>query len=357
MMAERQLGARAESALKVFLDLMTGLREAAAESNVHQALETIVERTGYRAMLKSDPNPDAETRLANIEELLNAAAEGAERGESIADFLDHAALVADSDALDEGARISLLTIHNAKGLEFPIVFAAGMEEGLFPHQRSLIDENAMEEERRLCYVAMTRAEQKLTLSWARFRRRFGGGPAEPTLPSRFLKEVPGTLIERKGARSSYLDDGGDDEGVDLLPERFEVRESAKRNTFTGKTYNSVDNVMSFFKDRNLTPPAPRPEPKPFAVPPAPAKPQTLFDSKPLAQERKPGSLSFGAPPAARPSAKRPGTEFVGLTVNHGKYGRGTILRQEGEGDDAKLTISFPGYGLKKLIAKLAGINR
>ncbi|MBM3788159.1 MAG: ATP-dependent DNA helicase Rep, partial [Acidobacteria bacterium] len=242
MMAERQLGARAESALKVFLDLMTGLREAAAESNVHQALETIVERTGYRAMLKSDPNPDAETRLANIEELLNAAAEGAERGESIADFLDHAALVADSDALDEGARISLLTIHNAKGLEFPIVFAAGMEEGLFPHQRSLIDENAMEEERRLCYVAMTRAEQKLTLSWARFRRRFGGGPAEPTLPSRFLKEVPGTLIERKGARSSYLDDGGDDEGVDLLPERFEVRESAKRNTFTGKTYNSVDNV-------------------------------------------------------------------------------------------------------------------
>ena len=98
-----------------------------------------------------------------------------ERGEGAADFLDHAALVADADALDEQAQVSLLTLHNAKGLEFPIVFLAGLEEGLFPHSRSLDSPALMEEERRLCYVGMTRAEKRLFLSWARSRRRFGGG--------------------------------------------------------------------------------------------------------------------------------------------------------------------------------------
>ena len=91
------------------------------------------------------------------------------------DFLDHAALVADADRSTTHAQVSLLTMHNAKGLEFPVVFMAGMEEGLFPHSRSLDSEAQMEEERRLCYVGMTRAEKRLFLSWARFRRRFGGG--------------------------------------------------------------------------------------------------------------------------------------------------------------------------------------
>ena len=108
-------------------------------------------------------SPEAETRLANLEELINAAAEAAERGETAAEFLDHAALVADADGVDEQAAVSLLTIHNAKGLEFPNVFLAGMEEGLFPHSRSLTSEAAMEEERRLCYVGMTRAEKRLYL--------------------------------------------------------------------------------------------------------------------------------------------------------------------------------------------------
>jgi DNA helicase-2/ATP-dependent DNA helicase PcrA len=337
MLADRQLGARAESSLRAFVQLMDELREIAAVDDVHDTLNAIVEKSGYRAMLKSDPSPDAETRLANIDELLNAAAEAGERGETITDFLDHAALVSDSDQLDSAARISLLTMHNAKGLEFPHVFVAGMEEGLFPHQRSLIDNNSMEEERRLCYVAMTRAEQKLTLSWARFRRKFGGGPNEPTLPSRFLKEVPGRLVERKGVRTSYRDDDDDDLDVDLRTERYEVRESAQRNTYTGKTYNSVENVRGYFKERGINIPPPKP-------PAAPAP-------------KLAGSLAYGAPPAAKTSAKRPGTEYVGITVNHPKFGRGTVLRQEGEGEDAKLTISFPGYGLKKLVAKFAGINR
>jgi len=124
-------------------------------------------------MLSADNDRESESRLANLEELVNAAAEAAERGETVAEFLDHAALVSETDQLDESAAISLLTMHNAKGLEFPIVFVAGMEEGLFPHTRALDSKAAMEEERRLCYVAMTRAEQRLFLTNARYRRRWG----------------------------------------------------------------------------------------------------------------------------------------------------------------------------------------
>jgi len=373
MIEDRKLGARAESSLKVFRELMRELREVAEGNDVGATVRAIAEKSGYMAMLKSDPSPDAETRLENIQELINAAAEAAERLETIADFLDHAALVADSDQLDSEARISLLTIHNSKGLEFPLVYIAGVEEGLFPHQRSLIDNNSMEEERRLCYVAMTRAEKKLTVSWARFRRRFGGGPAEPSMPSRFLKEIPPKLVEHKGATSSrYMTDDDADADILLFGERFEVQEAAKRNVYTGKTYNSVDNVRGFFEQRGINVPTPpRPEPPPaaptpraYAVPPPaavrpptppPVQQQQLFGGPPKTVTRPAGSLAYGAPPK-QSSAKNPGSQHVGSVVNHPKYGRGTVLRQEGDGEDAKLTVSFPGHGLKKLIAKLAGLK-
>ena len=183
-------------------------------------------------------------------ELVNAAADAAERGETLADFLDHAALVSDADSVDSGAQVSLLTMHNAKGLEFPIVFLAGMEEGLFPHMRSLDSEAQMEEERRLCYVGMTRAEKRLFLSWARFRRRFGGGQPEPSIPSRFLNEVPRTLVEFSGRGG-----GQSVPQVELYAERSYVRETAKRNLYTGKTYNSVENISNFFAERGMPPPS------------------------------------------------------------------------------------------------------
>ena len=114
------------------------------------------------------------------------------------DFLDHAALVAEADAFDEDAPVSLLTLHNAKGLEFPLVIVTGMELGLFPHSRSMNSEDALEEERRLCYVGMTRARKRLILTWARYRRRFGAGEQERTTPSWFLSEVPAGLIVDMG---------------------------------------------------------------------------------------------------------------------------------------------------------------
>ncbi|MEJ7607594.1 MAG: 3'-5' exonuclease, partial [Bryobacteraceae bacterium] len=150
MLEDRIFSTRAESALSVFVRLIEDLNAHASSRPVDQLLRLIVDRTGYMKMLEADPSPEAESRRGNVQELLNAAADAAERGESHTDFLDHAALVADADSVDSAAQVSLLTIHNAKGLEFPVVFLAGMEEGLFPHMRSLDAEAQMEEERRLC---------------------------------------------------------------------------------------------------------------------------------------------------------------------------------------------------------------
>src|ERR1700681_1286278 len=186
---------RAEAALAAFHRMMIELAGQLETRPVSATLADVLERTGYRKMLEDEGTEEARQRLPTLDELLNAAADAAERGETLRDFLDHAALVSDADSADARAPVSLLTMHNAKGLEFPVVFIAGLEEGLFPHSRSLDSESSMEEERRLCYVGMTRSEKRLYLSWARYRRRFGGGQPEQSIPSRFLKEVPATLIQ------------------------------------------------------------------------------------------------------------------------------------------------------------------
>ncbi len=347
MIDDKVLPARAESAVKSFVALIDELRESAENKPVQEILRDILEKSGYQAMLKNDASADSESRLGNLEELVNAAAEAAERGESASEFLDHAALVSDADSVDERAPVSLLTMHNAKGLEFTNVFIAGLEEGIFPHSRSLDSEAAMEEERRLCYVGMTRAEKRLYLTWARYRRRYGGSQPEVCLPSRFLSEVPPSLRERLSPyKQRYTEE------VDLFSEQHDVRESVKRNLYTGRTYNSVDNISQFFAERGMPPPSGftrRPEAPntklnaaPANTPVPPAKP-----APPLTTPRP--ASGFRAAGAGR-SAK------AGAVVHHPKYGRGTVLRREGDGDDAKLTISFPGYGLRKIVEKFAGIK-
>jgi DNA helicase-2/ATP-dependent DNA helicase PcrA len=329
-----------------------------------ETLTDLLERTGYRKMLEEEGTEDARTRMGNLDELINAAADASERGESIRDFLDHAALVADADSLDERAPVSLLTMHNAKGLEFPVVFIAGLEEGLFPHSRSLDSESAMEEERRLCYVGMTRAEQKLHLSWARYRRRFGGGAPEQSIASRFLREVPPELVDALRAEPprGY--------GVDLTAESWAVRESARKNLYTGKTYNSVDSIRQFFdvKPQPGTSGAPAvrsstpsqgalPMGAPPGIPQVGGIPQAV--NRPAASGINTGVSPTGAGPVKSPvpSGIKKARKFgPGSTVEHAKYGRGTVLRLEGTGEDTKITVSFPGYGLKKLIAKYAGIK-
>ena len=156
-------------------------------------------------MLAQRDSSEDIARAENLHELVNAMAEGAERGETLTDFLDRAALVSDADNFDEDALITLMTLHSAKGLEFDHVFLTGMEEGIFPHSRSQNDNEELEEERRLCYVGMTRAKDTLTLTRAVYRRMYGSERLTGSLPSRFLAEIPGELIDT--AAGSLADAG------------------------------------------------------------------------------------------------------------------------------------------------------
>jgi DNA helicase-2/ATP-dependent DNA helicase PcrA len=331
MLAQREFPGRAEAALAGFRRMMEEMADGVEDRPIAETLRAVLLNTGYRTMLEEDGTPESQGRLGNLDELLNAAVDAGERGETIREFLDHAALVADADSLDARAPVSLLTMHNAKGLEFPVVFIAGLEEKLFPHSRSLDSESMMEEERRLCYVGMTRAEKRLYLSWARSRRRFGGGQPEPSIRSRFLKEVPANLLQPMRAGSSYS--AGRSTGyVDLYAEQHEVRETVKRNLYTGKTPNSVENIRQFFSEPG-------------------ARGQAASGVTPGASPPVP--VAVPRPVVAPPKARKTG---LGSTIEHAKYGRGTIVKVEGTGEDAKVTVSFPGQGLKKLVAKYAGIK-
>jgi DNA helicase-2/ATP-dependent DNA helicase PcrA len=209
--APSPLGAAARKALAEFVDLRERLAARAREAPAAAVLEAVVGETGYAAALEAEGSLEAQSRLENVRELLAAARLAAERGHggSVEAFLDSAVLAtsADDAAMAQTGRageprlagvLPLMTLHNAKGLEFPVVCIVGLEEGLFPHSRSLESREELEEERRLCYVGMTRARQLLLLTSARRRRLYGGEPAV-TMPSRFLTEVPQPLLVREAA--------------------------------------------------------------------------------------------------------------------------------------------------------------
>jgi DNA helicase-2/ATP-dependent DNA helicase PcrA len=288
---------------KLLIELRTGAEHAMP---VDELLRLILERTGYARLLQAEATPEAESRLENLGELQNAAADAAARGETIAGFLDHAALVSDQDDYDPAARVQLMSLHAAKGLEFDVVFLAGLEEGLFPHSRTANNPAELEEERRLCYVGITRARTRLFLTHAGRRRRFGGQLWEPTVPSRFLAEIPRELLEDLSPQSSapagirYERDGYSQE---VKPDRPGFR----------RTYNSVESIHQFLQ---------RP----------------------------------GAGQAAVNTAASPGGLRSGARVRHARFGVGTVLRVEGEGEHTKLTISFPGFGLKKLQENIAALT-
>ncbi len=170
-------------------------RTPGGKATLPELIRFINDRSGYIRALEDEGTPEAFSRIENLKELANAAQDAEERGETLAEFLDHAALVSDTDHYKPDSRVTLMTLHSAKGLEFPLVLLCGMEEGLFPHSRTLTDPSGLEEERRLCYVGMTRAMDTLILSRARYRRRYGNDMPDAALPSRFLEEVPQQLLE------------------------------------------------------------------------------------------------------------------------------------------------------------------
>jgi len=330
-----QEGDRASRPLSVAQD--------AAVPNISTAeiLKFLIDRTGYIRILEAEDTPEAFSRIENLRELVNAAADSRDRGETLDQFLDHAALIADADDYDERAQITLMSLHAAKGLEFPLVFLSGLEEGLFPHSRTMLQPDDVEEERRLCYVGMTRAMDQLILTRAVYRRRYGTDLPEASVPSRFLEEVPAPLIEELGrrgstarvgtgtlarpaGRSTAVSDGADthysyeDEDQSASWRRGAAATTRQKPTTPAKPYNSIENIAEFFASRG----------KKFTVP----------------------KMTLDEPTGKR--GFRPGQK-----VRHPKYGEGTVYQREGEGEEAKITVQFPRFGLKKLVEKYAQLER
>ena len=313
-----------------------------------ELLKFLIDRTGYIKQLEEEDTPEAYSRIENLRELVNAAMDSRDRAETVDQFLDHAALVSDADDYDERAQITLMSLHAAKGLEFPLVFLSGLEEGLFPHSRTMLQPDDIEEERRLCYVGMTRAMDQLILTRAVYRRRYGTDLPEASVPSRFLEEVPALLIEEMGTSrnrvgiSARVGSGAAARRADRSPAAYDAEsapysyededQSASWNpranapgnsrrqkpTTPARPYNSIENIAEFFASRG----------KKFTLPKMPVEEPT-------------GKRGF-----------RPGQK-----VRHPKYGEGTVYQREGEGEEAKITVQFPRFGLKKLVEKYAQLER
>ena len=354
------LTSRAKDALRTFKQVIEKLQKTAGEvegtaRKVSDVVIAAIDDTGYSLMLRSENTDEAETRLENLEELVNAAVDYDKSEEvGLRDFIDHAALTADTDKYDRNAGVTLMTVHSAKGLEFPIVFLVGLEDGVFPHSRSLNDEKEMEEERRLAYVAITRTEKVLYVTHSMRRRVYGEEMAAE--PSQFLNEMPLELIEDLSYGSSWLSfargSTATAKGAAASVLRGERPTFEKRkNLYTGKTYNSNEAIAEFFKKKSGgkgTTAA--------SLPPThPSLDKQGSTEKPLAGFDK---LRSQATPK-NPQSKIPNPKsFVpGSHVKHEKYGRGLVLRREGSGDNVKLTVSFPGYGQKKLIEKYANLEQ
>ena len=283
--------------------------------------------TGYEEALQSEGTDEAEGRLDNLQELVNAAVDYDEQGiEGLREFIDHSALVSDQDDYKREAPVTLMTAHSAKGLEFPLVFIVGLEDGLFPHSRSATDRAEMEEERRLAYVAMTRAERYLYVTHAMKRRVYGEELASE--PSPFLNEMPIDLLDDLSLGKSWLSFARGSSAIDY--EHGEYRKEKKK--YVGKTYDSVDSIAEFFKQRDRQ-----------MGQTAGSLPQHLRTSGPRSRSQRQRMSSSEIKP--------------GSYVKHSKYGRGLVLRREGVGESAKLTVSFPGYGQKKLVEKYAGLEK
>ena len=293
-----KLSAKVKLALEEFAAMVFTFMGQLGTRPIHEIVEDVIETSGYAAALEEEKKEDNRDRLENLREFISVAKnfdDGAAEGENgLADFLAQIALISDVDQTEQSdGTVTLMTFHAAKGLEFPAVFMAGMEEGLFPHSRTLLDDTEIEEERRTCYVGITRAECRLYLTYARQRTIYGR--TEMSRPSRFLAEIPEELVEHKEA-----------------------------DFFGGTDLRAPSNIWS---ERST-----RTERKRYMPPPQ----HTAADGSVI---RPDASAAFQ----------------VGDAVRHSKWGDGRIVAISGSGEDAELSIAFPGEGIKKFVQKYAPI--
>jgi DNA helicase II / ATP-dependent DNA helicase PcrA len=328
---------RAANALKNFQQIITHLVAVAQKEPASEVVKTAILDSGYAQVLKTEDTEEAEGRLENLQELVNAAVDyDKEEGGGLRDFIDSAALVSDADQYKRDAPVTLMTMHSAKGLEFPLVFIVGMEDDLFPHARAATDRAELEEERRLCYVAITRAEKFLYVTHAMKRRVYGEELASE--PSQFLNEMPLELMDDLSRGPSWLSFARSSARTETLAAARALRgEGREERRYAGKTYDSVDSIAEFFRQRGrqLDPRADQTQQQPTI--------KRRADSSAAASASSSSTSAAGFVP--------------GTHVRHPKYGRGLVLRREGTGDAAKLTVSFPGFGQKKLIEKYAGLEK
>jgi DNA helicase-2/ATP-dependent DNA helicase PcrA len=346
------LGARTRVALAEFASLVRRLRSRIGVLPLPELLDDVLEASGYRAML-ADGSEDGEERWANLLELREVTTryDDLEPEDALDRLLEETALVADQDAYEGDAdAVTLITLHAAKGLEFPVVFIAGLEEGLFPHSRALDDERQLEEERRLAYVGITRAKRRLYLSHAWRRATWGMGQA--AVPSRFLLEIPAELMI--GPRLGGIDEPERDLDLDLV---FGQRRTTRFNTPTrgpGPAYRQGS-----------------------GRPGAPADGETFRPSRDLAARRD--AFEAGAPSGslatvdravaagtAGPVSVRPPRPVIpgerqfrdGDRVRHGRWGDGIVVTSKLTRSDEEITVAFkdPSIGRKTMLASLANLE-
>jgi DNA helicase II / ATP-dependent DNA helicase PcrA len=294
---ESKLPSRAVASLRVFRDLIMNLAQAARQDSVSILIGKMLDQTGYLKSLREENSEEANERIENLMELVSAARdyEMREQDASLGGFVDRLSLLseADEESGSREARVWLMTMHAAKGLEFPVVIIAGMEEGLFPHARSAEDEEEIEEERRLCYVGMTRAQSHLVVTSAARRRVFGEYQA--TEPSRFLDEIPAELVERIAPAWSTAQQSS------VMHSHYEFRTNPYARGGHGR-----------------------------------AREHSPYDY--ANEDQSVGGLR------------------AGLRVRHPQFGVGTVVDVEEHNDDLKITVRFPAVGVKKLLSKYAKLE-
>lgn len=307
-------GLRSSGNIILFKDMINSLISLKDNVKISELMHQILEKTGYEEMLNEEALKETETRLENIAEFIGVAIEFENENaeNTLSDFLDSIALVSDVDKLEEGEEaVTLMTIHSAKGLEFKVVFIVGMEEDLFPSKRSIEEDEEVQEERRLCYVALTRAKEKLFLTNAVKRTLYG--TTSYMMPSRFIDEIPKGLLDEESISNSQRRNKRSDKFLD--------DEYRKVNLFDEELYSSRVkssgfglSVDSFLKS---------------------------FNSQKTSTNIKANDVS---------------SYKVGQKVKHKKFGVGVIKKVEPENDDLKLEIDFEGAGFKRLMAKFTPLE-
>lgn len=320
---------RTRNTLVEFYDMIEALHRMVEFLSVTELTEKILELSQYRLELQNENTLESRSRLENIDEFLSVTMEFEKNNEdkSLVSFLTDLALIADIDSVndDEEERsdaVVLMTMHSAKGLEFPTVFIIGMEEGVFPHSRAFQDNDELEEERRLAYVGITRAEKQLFLSCARMRTLFGRTAANA--PSRFLEEIPEELKEDTGRSADRFGRGGADGGA-----------------YGGRGFGAGGRG-NFGARGGATS----------------STPASSGSTASAATSKSSVTVTSGGARRAPDAGEAAGDYKAGDKVSHGKWGTGTIVAVKGTGNDTELQIAFPApVGVKRLLAGFAPITK